>query len=142
MNQNKRHSLTVWLVRFLVVGAAIVVALPFVLGQLLPRGDRIRTPTCDNIYVALNGEVANELDGALNGGTGICRVTDVEGVIQCALNKHVNEDNPLNKHQRAYVWGNPEPCQVALTPAGPNGVMFSQVPAPGATTRSFSIRIE
>lgn len=126
----------------LVLLCVVIGAAKFVAGQLFSTGERSRTATCDNIYVALNGEVANELDGALNGGTGLCRVTDSAGVVECALRKHLDEDNPLNKRQRAYVGGNPEPCQVALTPIGRNGVIFSQVPAPGAATRTFSIRVD
>ncbi|MBK7974491.1 MAG: hypothetical protein IPK07_14825 [Deltaproteobacteria bacterium] len=93
----------------LVLLCVVIGAAKFVAGQLFSTGERSRTATCDNIYVALNGEVANELDGALNGGTGLCRVTDSAGVVECALRKHLDEDNPLNKRS----WGT-QPCQVAL----------------------------
>ena len=142
MSTTTRGSLTRWLFRLLLLICVVVGVARYVAGHFLGCVCRERTATCDNIYVALNGEVANELDGALNGGTGQCAVTDATGVVECALNKHVDEDNPLDRNHRAYVWGNPEPCQVALTPVGRNGVVFSQVRDPGATTRTFSIRIE
>ena len=142
MSKTTRRPLTSWLVRLLVPMLVAVAAARFVADQLFSTRDVSRTATCDNIYVALNGEVANELDGALNGGTGQCHVTDATGVVECALRKHVDEDNPLNKRQRAYVWGSPQPCQVALTPSDRNGVVFSQVPAPGSATRTFSIVVK
>ncbi len=52
------------------VGVAIVVVVAIATPQLLGAREKARNATADNIYVALNGEVANELDGALNGGTG------------------------------------------------------------------------
>jgi hypothetical protein len=109
---------------------------------LVSHHEKAANATCGNVYVALNGEIANELDGALNGGTGRCRATDAAEVVDCVLREHAGEDNPLDKHQRAYVWGNPAPCQVALTPSSARSVMFSQTPRIGAPLRTFSIRVD
>ena len=47
-----------------VIGILAAIAVP----QLLGAREKARTATADNIYVALNSEVANELDDAMNGG--------------------------------------------------------------------------
>lgn len=58
--------LTFWVGSLALISVLAAIALP----QLLGAREKARNATVDNIYVALNGEVANELDGALNGGTG------------------------------------------------------------------------
>lgn len=127
-------------------GVAVVVAL--VVPQLLGTHCRSRTPHCDNVYVALNGEVANELDAATHGSTTACDTYgDSAAVIECTLSKHTREDNPKNASLPAYVYlseDHPlEPCQVGLSPAGTNGVRFHQYVEPGATaSRSFSVVID
>jgi len=120
----------------------VVLATPGVVRETLSLHERARNSTCDNVYVALNGFVANERDGAMNGATGNCDVRDVSGVIRCALWRHAKEKNPLDKHQRAYTDAAPAPCQVSLAPLSTNGVTFSQVPRAGASTRTFSIRVD
>ncbi|MFN7950190.1 MAG: VWA domain-containing protein [bacterium] len=48
--------------------------------RLLGARESARHATSDNLYVALSGEVANELDGALHGGTGTVGVVDSDAL--------------------------------------------------------------
>ncbi len=123
--------------------AASVVLLPSYDPQLLWHGERSRNATCDNVYVALNGEVANELDAALRADASPrCEGKDPAAIARCIVTEHVDEDNPLDKKQHAYTLGIPDACQVQLAPLSTNGITFAQRPHVGAATRTFSIRVD
>lgn len=55
-----------WLGALFTMGVTAAIGAP----QLLGAREKARSATSDNLYVALSGEVASELEGALNGGTG------------------------------------------------------------------------
>ncbi len=118
-------------------------ALPHLSHELLFHGERSRNATCDNVYVALNGEVANELDAALRGDVNRrCAGDDPAAIARCIVTEHVDEDNPLDKKQHAYTLGIPDACQVQLAPLSTNGITFAQRPHVGGATRTFSIRVD
>lgn len=133
------------LVELLVVIAIIGILAAIAIPQLLGARDKARTATCDDTFKALSGEVANELDGALNsgpGGTQLCGTTSNAGVIACVLGLHSEERNPRNRNQLAYTINTtPTSCQVALAALSTNGVTFTQQPDKGGATRTFSIAI-
>ncbi|MFN7953915.1 MAG: zinc-ribbon domain-containing protein [bacterium] len=121
-----------------VIGILAAIAIP----QLLGAREKARAATCDNVYVALNGEVANELDAAMHGRTGKCAATTNDAVVSCMMRTHADEDNPRNRNQRAYTTAPGDSCQVQLSPLSSNGVTFSQIPNPSRPTRTFSIQVE
>ncbi len=110
------------------------------------RDEKRLIATCDNIYVALNGEVANELDTALlsDASEAGCRARDAWEVARCAVYRHEQERNPRNPNQPAYVEGETatDPCQVEITATSENSIRFSQQAYQGAHTRTFSITID
>ncbi len=65
-SERRSNDWAICLAVIVVAGLLAVIGVP----QLLGAREKARNATVDNIYVALNGEVANELDGAVNGGTG------------------------------------------------------------------------
>ncbi len=72
-------------------------------------------------------------------------LTPAEFVARGVIAKYLDEDNPLNRNQRAYVLGGAEdivPAQVGLRAVAPNRILFSQYPSRGATLRTFSIAID
>lgn len=72
-------------------------------------------------------------------------MSPAEWVVRGVLAKHVDEDNPRNRNQRAYVRAGSEPLsagQVGLSAISTNGVLFSQMPGPGGARRTFSIRVQ
>lgn len=130
-------------VDLLVLLGLAVLAIPHVRHEVFFAGERSRSFTCDNVYVALNGEVANELDAALHGAPGRpCSGDDPAAIARCIVTEHFDEDNPLDEKQHAYTLDTPVACQVQLAPLSTNGVMFSQIPRPGAPARSFAIRVD
>ncbi|MFN7953397.1 MAG: hypothetical protein U0610_16855 [bacterium] len=71
-------------------------------------------------------------------------LTPAQFVARGVVAKHVDEDNPLDRNQHAYVLGGPEdivPAQVGLLPIGANRILFSQYPRVGAPLRTFSIAV-
>ena len=126
----------------LIVGTFTAIALP----QLLRERARAIDRTCDNIYVALNGENAGEVNDsreAIAMARQECGARTTDDLIACALARHQAEANPRNRRQRAFTSSHPDSCQVELTPLSTNGLTFTQFPRPGdRTPRTYSIRID
>ncbi len=129
----------------LVVGAAFLLFAIIAIPQLLGAREKARNATCDNLYVALNGEAANELDSVLNGGSTRCNSTGTSAeVVKCLLSHHVDEDNPRNRNQKAYVAGPGagDSCQVSVSSLGQRGVLFEQVSSQGRSARTFHVMLD
>lgn len=131
------------LVELLVVIAIVAIIAAIALPQLMGAQAKAKVATCEDLYHELSGEVGNELDGAINGGTGHCGVSTNSGVVGCVLGKHSWERNPWNRAQNAYIATSPQCCQVQLQPVSSNGIAFFQPanctsatgPAPLRSTR-------
>ena len=133
------------LVVIALIGGLAAIARP----RVFSSHDRARTATCDNVYVALNGEVANELDVVAHGGSTACGTKgDARAVVECTLGTHRDEDNPRNRRLTAYthadeVTANASSCRVGLVAIGTNAVRFNQyVQQASTTSRTFSVTIE
>ena len=139
-------SLVELLVILTIVAVLAAVAIPQLLGALEKR----RTALCDNLYVALNGDVANELD-ALSAGKPeprCPRARTRDDIIDCMVTLYANERNPRNRQQPAYTSDptgtSADSCQVMLVPrvtsTGLEYIGFQQyVRAESATSRTFSL---
>lgn len=100
----------------LIVGTFTAIALP----QLLRERARAIDRTCDNIYVALNGENAGEVNDsreAIAMARQECGARTTDDLIACALARHQAEANPRNRRQRAFTSSHPDSCQVQLAHA-------------------------
>ena len=134
------------LIELLVVIAVIAIIAAIAVPQLLGAQTKAKVATCEDLYHELSGEVGNELDGAVNGGTGHCAVSSNSGVVACVLGKHTWERNPWNRTQSAYTAASPQCCQVQLQPISSNGIAFFQPadcksPSGPAAMRSYRIRV-
>ncbi|MFN7956548.1 MAG: hypothetical protein U0610_32880 [bacterium] len=121
--------------------------------ELIAEAERARASTadpmrrrasCDDVYVALNGEVANELDRAQARDSQRCGSTAAQ-VVRCVIDRHRDERNPLDESDYAYVEGEArDACQVALDAPRDFVVVFSQLVRRGerSSLRTFSITIE
>lgn len=131
--QSSRFRLE-WMVAAAIVGILAAIALP----QLFRARERARQATCNNIYVALNGGV-----GEVPADDPI-RTMSMSDIVQLAVDKHQDEDNPRNRAQRAYTSAPITPadaCQVRIEAVGADRVLFAQYPAADEPLRTFSIAI-
>ena len=123
-----------------IIGVLAAIAIP----QLLGAAEKKRTATCDNLYVALNGEVANELDAVANGvpGPHCPAARSRDDIMACMIERHAATRNPRNRRQPAYVTTAPESCQVMLFPvtwSGHDSISFAQYVQQSSThSRTFS----
>ncbi len=97
------------------------------------------------------GELASALAAARGNATAgppTVRSADwpaAQRVVAWVLEKHTDEDNPLNRNERAYGTKPPQelsPGQVGVVATGPAQVTFYQYPRAGAPLRTFSIRVQ
>ena len=107
------------------------------------RRQAARQSVCDARFVALKEETVDELKTTmLPARDGFCQEIEAEGVSRCLLRRHTAEDNPRNRNQAAYTVGPIDSCQVRIEADGPRAIRLSQIPAPGAPLRTFSVRLE
>ncbi len=89
------------------------------------HSERIRR--CDANYVALNREVADELDSLVaRGRSERCGATSREAIIDCVVARHRDARNRHDRSQPAYTSGPAERCQVRLVPSRSYEITFEQ----------------
>ena len=129
------------LVVIAIVGILTAIAVPMLLGAR----EKARVASCDAAYVALDGEIANEMEDVLEGGDAQCG-TSLFSLVPCVVVRHLDDVNPRNRAQPLYVASGvftpaTQPCQVLIEPVPlQSGVRLTQQPAAGELPRTKVIQ--
>ncbi len=145
------------LVELLLVIAVIAILSAIAIPQLLGAREKSRVSTCDALFHALDGEIANEMDRVVNASNHQPSCGDMRtswndiAIMRCVSQKHAGEDNPRNNRLRAYINYYEQPtgytsCQVGLdestSSAWQLGLRIRQRATRTGVERTFSIHID